>query len=120
MSPRLNERSSSSKPTLLRLFSKSEYYDLIVTIGDQVSNHNTNMTSDFLRNKFNLTKKECNSRIGILMNCDLIDMFNNQYMLTTLGKDVYESLRMMENAIKLREKFDTSNKSILDDISFIY
>jgi len=54
------------------------------------------------------------------MNCDLVDMSNNQYMLTILGKDVYESLRMMENGIKLREKFDTCNKSILDDISFIY
>ena len=54
------------------------------------------------------------------MNCDLVDMFNNQYMLTILGKDVYESLRIMDNAIKMREKFDTNNKSILDDISFMY
>jgi len=110
----------SSKVTLLQLISKPEYYDLMVTIGDQVSNHNANLTPDFLRNKLNLTKKECNSRIGILMNCDLVDMSNNQYMLTILGKDVYESLRIMDNAIKMREKFDTNNKSILDDISFTY
>ena len=54
------------------------------------------------------------------MNCDLIDKFNDQYMLTTLGKDVYESLRIMENAIKMREKFDTNNNNILEDISFLY
>ena len=110
----------SPKVTLLQLLSKPEYYDLIIRIGDKVSNRDENLSHDCLRNKLNLTKKECNSRIGILMNCDLVDMSNNQYMLTILGKDVYESLRIMDNAIKMREKFDTDNKSILDDISFIY
>jgi len=89
-------------------------------IGDEVSNHNEKLTSDFIRNKLNLTKKECNSKIAILMNYDLVDMINDQYTLTTLGNDVYESLRLMDNAIKMREKFDTNNKSILDDISFTY
>ena len=54
------------------------------------------------------------------MNCDLVDMHNNQYMLTILGKDVYESLRIMDNAIKMREKFDTNDKNLLNDISFLY
>ena len=51
------------------------------------------------------------------MNYYLVDMINT---LTTLGNDVYELLRVMDNAIKMREKFDMNNKSILDDISFLH
>ena len=53
-------------------------------------------------------------------NYDLVDMINDQYTLTTLGNDVYESLRLMDNAIKMREKFDTNDKDLLNDISFLY
>ena len=110
----------SSKVTLLQLISKPEYYDLMVTIGDQVSNHNANLTPDFLRNKLNLTKREFNSRIEVLMSYELVDMVNNKYILTTLGNDAYDSLRIINNAIKMNEKFHTNNKDILDDISFLY
>lgn len=83
-------------------------------IGDQVSNYDENLTPDILWYKLNLTKMEFNSRIGILMNYDLVYMFNNQYTLTTLGKAVYESLRVMDNAIKMHEKFDMHNNNILE------
>ena len=109
MTSELNERSSFSKITLLHLFSKPEYYDLIIMIGDKVSNRDENLSHDCLRNKLNLTKKECNSRIGVLMNYDLVDMIDNQYNLTKLGIDTYESLRMIDNAIKLNQTFDTTN-----------
>ena len=45
-------------------------------IGDKVSNRDENLSPDFLRNKLKLTKKECNSRIGVLMNYDLVDMID--------------------------------------------
>jgi len=86
-----------------------------------IGNQDTNtLTPDFLRNMLNLTKKECNSRIGILMNYDLVDMINSQYTLTTLGIDAYDSLRMIDNAIKMKEKFDTTDNNILNNISFLY
>ena len=78
------------KVTLLQLLSKPEYYDPMVTIGDQVSNHNANLTPDFLRKKLNLTKREFNSRIEVLMSYELVDMINNQYILTTLDNDAYD------------------------------
>ena len=43
------------------------------------------------------------------MNYDLVDMIDNQYNLTKLGIDTYESLRMIDNAIKLNQTFDTTN-----------
>ena len=113
MSTKLSDQ-SCFKVTLLTLLSKPEYHDLILMIGDEVSNHNDKLTSDFLRNKLNLAK------IAILMNYDLVDMINDQYTLTTLGNDVYESLRLMDNVIKMREKFDTNDKNLLNDISFLY
>ena len=39
VSSNLNEKCNFSKVTLLRLISKPEYYDLIVMVGDQASNH---------------------------------------------------------------------------------
>lgn len=112
MSTKLSDQ-SCFKVTLLTLLSKPEYHDLVLMIGDQVNDHSEKLTSNFLRNKLNLTKKECNSRVAILMNYDLVDMINDQYTLTTLGNDVYESLRLMGNAIKMREKFDMNDKNLL-------
>ena len=89
-------------------------------VGDHLSNNEVNLTPDYLRKNLNLTKREFNSRIEVLMNCDLVDMHNNQYILTTLGNDAYDSLRIINNAIKMNEKFHTNNKDILDDISFLY
>jgi hypothetical protein len=54
------------------------------------------------------------------MSYDLVDMVNNQHTLTTLGNDTYDSLRMIDNAIKMHEKFHTKNNNILNDISFLY
>ncbi|MFI5405361.1 MAG: hypothetical protein ACHQ1D_02480 [Nitrososphaerales archaeon] len=78
------------------------------------------MTPDVLRNKLYVTKRESNSRIGVLMNYDLVDMIDNQYTLTTLGNDAYDSLRMIDNAIRMKEKFNMNDNNILDDISFLY
>ena len=109
MTSKSNVRTSFSKPTLLRVLSKSEYYDVIIMIGNEVSNPDDNLSPEFIRNKLNLTKKECNSRIAILMSYGLVDLINNQYILTTLGKDTYESLRIIDNAIKMHATFDTTN-----------
>ena len=109
----------SSKVTLLQLLSKPEYYDLIVMVGDHLSNHEVNLTPDYLRKNLNLTIRELNSRIEVLLSYELVDMVNNQYILTKLGNDAYDSLRIIDNAIKMKN-FDTNNKDILDNISFQY
>jgi predicted transcriptional regulator len=93
MTSKSNIRTSFSKATL-RVLSKSEYYDVIIMIGNEVSNPDDNLSPKFIRNKLNLTKKECNSWIAILMSHGFVDLINNQYMLTTLGKNTFESLRL--------------------------
>jgi predicted transcriptional regulator len=77
-------------------------------IGDEV-NRDESLTPDFVRNKLNVTKRECNDRIGVLMSYDLVNMINNQYKLTLLGKEIYESLRMLDDATKNHVMLDTAN-----------
>lgn len=43
------------------------------------------------------------------MSYGLVEMINNRYMLTTLGKDAYDSLKMIDIAIKMHRTLDTTN-----------
>ena len=100
MGSELNIRSTISGLSMLQVLSKREYNDLITMIGDDANIRNEILTPDFLRNNLNITKRECDFRIGVLMSLDLVNMMDNQYYFTTLGKKAYESLRMIEDAIK--------------------
>lgn len=51
MSSKLNIRYGFSKVTFLQLLSRSEYYDLIVMIGDEVSNRDEILSPEFIRHK---------------------------------------------------------------------
>jgi predicted transcriptional regulator len=93
----------------LQVLSKQEYYDLIFIIGDEANILDKNLTPDLIRNKLNLTKRECNFRIEMLMSYDLVIMIDNQYDLTTLGKEVYVSLRIIEDAIKMHRMLEITN-----------
>jgi predicted transcriptional regulator len=74
-----------------------------------MDNVDETLTPDFVMNKLKLTKRECNSRIGKLMNLDLADISDNQYRLTKFGNEVYESLKMMETATRMHRMVDTAN-----------
>ena len=100
MPAELNVHYNSFKVSMLQVLSKQEYYDLIMLFGNQPNNRYETLTPDFIRNKLNLSKREGNSRIGMLMNLNLVDMSDNQYFLTKLGNEIYELLRIMETAIK--------------------
>ena len=100
MTSELNVWASISKVSMLQVLSKQEYYDLLFMIGDEANILDKNLTPDLIRNKLNPTKRECNCRIEILMSYDLVIMIDNQYNLTTLGKESYESIRIIEDAIK--------------------
>lgn len=109
MTSELNVHYDSFKVSMLQILSKQEYYDLIMVFGNQPNKGDDTLTPDFIRNKLNLTKRESNSRIGMLMNLNLVDMSDNQYYLTKLGNEVCELLRMMETAIKGHQILDTTH-----------
>jgi predicted transcriptional regulator len=109
MTTELNLRPSISKVSMLQVLLKQGYYDLIFMIGDEVNILDKNLTPDLIRNKLNLTKREWNFRIEMLMSYDLVIMIDNQYDLTTLGKEVYMSLRIIEDAIKMHRMLEITN-----------
>ena len=72
MTSGLTRQSATSLESIFRIFSKQDHYDLINVIGDEVNNRDENLTPDFVRKKLNVTKRECNARIGVLMTHDLV------------------------------------------------
>ncbi|MDQ5868095.1 MAG: hypothetical protein M3530_00035 [Thermoproteota archaeon] len=86
--------------SILRIFSNEEQIDLIKIIAID-RGWRQRSTPEFLREKFDLNKKDLNSRIERLMTLGLVDMINDHYCLTQLGKEIYDSLIMIENATKV-------------------
>jgi len=86
--------------SILRIFSDEEQIDLIKIIAND-GGWRQSSTPEFLRDKFDLSKKDLNSRIERLMTLGLVDMINDHYCLTQLGKEIYDSLIMIENATKV-------------------
>jgi len=64
------------------------------------------LTTDFIRKKLNVTRKELNARMGGLMPLGIIDKINDQYELTQQGKEIYESLMMIDDATKIYSRLD--------------
>jgi hypothetical protein len=85
--------------SILKIFSNEEYIDLIKIIANDGGGRQRS-TPEFLSDKFDLNKRDFNYRIERLMTLGLLDMINNHYCLTQLGKEIYDSLIMIENASK--------------------
>ena len=66
-----------------------------------------NCTPDFIRKKLNVTKKDLNTMMGRLVPLGIIDMINDQYELTRQGKEIFESLMMIEDATKIYYRLDS-------------
>jgi hypothetical protein len=56
-------------------------------------------TSEVLRSKMNVTRKQYYSRLFKLVSCGLIKRKDNQYFVTTLGKVMYDAQATIDNAI---------------------
>ena len=85
---------------ILNIFSDERYIDLLKIIA------NEGRTPDFIRNKLNVTKKDLNAIMGRLVPLGIIDMINDEYELTRQGKEIFESLMMIEDATKIYYRLD--------------
>jgi Mn-dependent DtxR family transcriptional regulator len=83
--------------SILKIFSNEEHINLIKIIAND-GRGRQHSTPEYLSGKFDLNKREFNSRIERLMALGLLDMINNHYCLTQLGKEIYDSLIRIENA----------------------
>ena len=80
---------------ILNIFSEERYIELLKVIAKE------DRTPDFIRKKLNVTKKDLNTMMGRLVPLGIIDMINDQYELTRQGKEIFESLMMIEDATKI-------------------
>ena len=80
---------------ILNIFSEERYIELLKVIAKE------DRTPDFIRKKLNVTKKDLNTMMGRLVPLGIIDMINDQYELTRQGKEIFESLIMIEDATKI-------------------
>jgi Mn-dependent DtxR family transcriptional regulator len=86
---------NSNLQHILNIFSNERYIELLKLIAKE------DRTPDFIRKKLNATKKDLNTMMGRLVPLGIIDMINDQYELTRQGKEIFESLIMIEDATKI-------------------
>jgi predicted transcriptional regulator len=99
----MREVYNSSLEPILIIFSDERNIDLMKIMAKE--DHQL-LTADFIRKKLNVTRKELNARMGGLMPLGIIDKINDQYELTQQGKEIYESLMMIDDATKIYSRLD--------------
>ena len=92
---------NSNLQHILKIFSDERYIELLKVIAKE------DRTPDFIRKKLNVTKKDLNTMMGRLVPLGIIDMINDQYELTRQGKEIFESLMMIEDATKIYYRLDS-------------
>lgn len=92
---------NSNLQHILNIFSDERYIELLKVIAKE------DRTPDFIRKKLNVTKKDLNTMMGRLVPLGIIDMINDQYELTRQGKEIFESLMMIEDATKIYYRLDS-------------
>ncbi len=99
----MREVYNSSLEPILIIFSDERNIDLMKIMAKE--DHQL-LTADFIRKKLNVTRKELNARMGGLMPLGIVDKINDQYELTQQGKEIYESLMMIDDATKIYSRLD--------------
>jgi hypothetical protein len=94
----------SNLECILNIFSDERNIELLKIIANEGYQ---SRTPDFIRTKMNVTKKDLNAIMGRLVPLGIIDMINGQYELTRQGKEIFESLMMVEDATKIYYRLDT-------------
>jgi Mn-dependent DtxR family transcriptional regulator len=85
----------------IKYISNERYTELLKVITKE------DRTPDSIRKKLNVTKKDLNTMMGRLVPLGIIDMINDQYELTRQGKEIFESLMMIEDATKIYYRLDS-------------
>jgi len=97
---------NSNLQHILNIFSDGQYIELLKILAKE--DHQLR-TPDFIRKKLNVTKKDLNSMMGRLVPLGIIDMINDQYELTCQGKEILESLIMIEDATYIYHRLEQAD-----------
>jgi hypothetical protein len=90
--------------SIICVLSKREHFELLRFIANKMDIGREKLTSATIISKLSVTKTEFKLRSLALMSNALIRLVNDQYELTQLGKEVFDTLNMIEEAIAIRMK----------------
>jgi Mn-dependent DtxR family transcriptional regulator len=94
---------NSNLAHILDIFSDDRYIEIMKIIANE--GHQLR-TPDFIRKQLNVTKKSLNTMMGRLVPLGIVDMIIDHYELTRQGKEIFESLMMIEDATKIYYRLD--------------
>jgi predicted transcriptional regulator len=103
-------KSQASTASVLRTIADDKSLELFTTVALET------IDSKNLKNRTKLTRKQYYSRLSRMIRVGLVRRKNGKYILTTLGKIVYESKLTIENALnnywklKAIDSLETSNE----------
>ena len=86
-----------STSDILKVISDDKAFALFKTIAS--ANDNNNKNSNTLRTKIKLTRRQHYSRMYSLVNVGLIKRKSGNYSLTSFGKVIYETQRIVEYTV---------------------
>jgi hypothetical protein len=89
--------------SVFHVLSKKEHLELFSLIARSSEKYES-FTFDRIIAHLSLTKKQFESRVLTLMSYALVKVINDRYVLTTMGKEVFEALQLMELAVAIRTK----------------
>jgi hypothetical protein len=92
-----NTKESVSISNILSVFSDDKSFVLFRTIA--VENGDDGSDREFLTSKTKLTRKQYYSRMSDMTKAGLLKRKRGKYFLTSLGKVVYNNLRIIESAL---------------------
>ena len=84
--------------SMLCVLSKEVHFDFLNLVAHV---ENDGIDSDTITKKLGVTKKEFKSYVLALMSHALIHRHSDQYEVTQLGKEVYNALRIIHEAIRI-------------------
>jgi predicted transcriptional regulator len=103
-------KSQASTASVLRTIADDKSLELFTTVALET------IDSKNLKNRTKLTRKQYYSRLSRMTRVGLVRRKNGKYILTTLGKIIYESKVTIENALnnywklKAIDSLETSNE----------
>jgi len=104
--------------SVLNEFSNEEQIALLKVIAKYSNDTTRVLTPSFLIEELNFNKRDLNQRMEKLLTFGIVDMVYGTYAITRFGKEVFNTLIMIEDAIKICSTFKRDEiLGIPDDIS---
>ena len=105
----MRKSSSAALIWILKIFSQERYHQMVRLIGRHSFCTENDLTSKNIMGELNLTRRQFDSRISRLTMGKLVKKVNNKYSLTEFGEEVYNSIKIIDNAVRVQARIKSVN-----------